>query len=134
MNGQKKVLLFWAFFFFCFSVFSQESPRISESGSETPNGRLRNIAESLEELERSETVSREDLTRLQENLTALEASLSASETALAGLRTQVSGALEYYEKLSLQYGKQQRSLKIWKGVSIGSGGFSAVLLVLLILL
>jgi hypothetical protein len=88
----------------------------------------------LEELERSETVSLEDLTRLKENLTSLEASLAASEAILTELRTQADGALERYETLWLRYEKQRKSLRVWKGVSIGSSGLTAVLLALLILL
>jgi hypothetical protein len=88
----------------------------------------------LEALERSETVSPEDLTRLKENLAALETSLAASEAILTELRTQADGALERYETLRLRYEKQRKSLRIWKGVSIGSSGLTAVLLALLILL
>jgi septal ring factor EnvC (AmiA/AmiB activator) len=130
----KRSFLLPAFFFFCFFVFPQEQPYGSVSVSVPPSERLRSIAANLEELERSETASLEDLKKLKKDLETLEDSLANSEAMLTELRTQADSALERYGKLWQQYEKQRKSLKAWKGVSIGSSVFTAALIVLLVLL
>ena len=134
----RKSFLAPALFFFCFSVFPQVSPPTSASGSTLPDvppsTRLRNIAASLEELERSETVSLESLTKLKEDLATLEDLLMNSEAMLTELRTQTDSALERYERLWRRYEKQRKSLSAWKIGCLGSSGLTAVLLALLILL
>jgi hypothetical protein len=133
-TGIKSSLLQAFFFFFCFSAFPQEQLLGSDSGSMLPSERLRNIAASLEELERSETVSLEDLTRLKEGLETLEGLLADSEAMLTELQAQVDGVLERYETLWLRYGKQQKSLKAWRAGCLGSSGLTVILITLLILL
>jgi septal ring factor EnvC (AmiA/AmiB activator) len=130
----RRNILLSAFFFWCFSAFAQESSPISASDSETPSGRLRSIAESLEELEKSETVSLADLMSLKEDLTALEELLSTSEAMLTELQTQADDALERYEKLRQRYEKQQQSLSGWRIGCLGSSALTVILIVLLILL
>jgi septal ring factor EnvC (AmiA/AmiB activator) len=130
----KKGFLLPALFFFCFFAFPQEQPSGLEPVFTLPSERLRNIAASLEELEQSETVSLEDLTRLKEDLGTLKDSLANSEAMLTELRTQVDDVLERYEKLWQRYEKQQRSLRAWRTGCLGSSGLTVILIVLLALL
>jgi TolA-binding protein len=132
--SKKRNFLFPVLFLLCFSAFPQEPLDTSASGSGTPSERLWNIVASLEELERSETLSLEALTTLREDLTALEELLATSESMLNELQMQVDDALQRYEKLYLRYEKQRKQLNGWRAGCLGSSAFSVILIILLCLL
>jgi prophage tail gpP-like protein len=130
----RKSFLLPVFFFFCFSAFSQEQSSALDSGSEMPSGRLWSVIANLEELERSETVSLEDLQNLRADLAALDELLAASEATSTELQMQVDGALERYETLYRRFEKSQKKLSGWRAAFFGSSGTAVILIILLIVL